>query len=90
MPEKPMTRLEQLGQLSKEELLKRLTELEAKRPTNGLKVSTKGAVSLYGVGRFPVTLYKSQWDKVIEMVQTGVIQKFMDENIDQLASKDKD
>ena len=33
----------------------------------GLKVSEKGAVSLYGVGRFPVTLYKEQWVKILGM-----------------------
>ena len=32
-----------------------------------LKVSEKGAVSLYGVGRFPVTLYKEQWVKILGM-----------------------
>ena len=30
-----------------------------------LKVSEKGAVSLYGIGRFPVTLYKEQWAKIL-------------------------
>ncbi len=33
----------------------------------GLKVSEKGAVSLYGVGRFPVTLYREQWTKILGM-----------------------
>jgi hypothetical protein len=32
-----------------------------------LKVSEKGGVSLYGVGRFPVTLYKEQWRKILDM-----------------------
>lgn len=32
-----------------------------------LKVSEKGALSIYGMGRFPVTLYKEQWLKVLEM-----------------------
>ena len=32
-----------------------------------LKVSEKGGVSLYGVGRFPVTLYKEQWTKLLDM-----------------------
>jgi hypothetical protein len=30
-----------------------------------MKVSEKGAVSLYGMGRFPVTLYKEQWLKLL-------------------------
>jgi hypothetical protein len=32
-----------------------------------LKVSEKGGVSVYGLGRFPVTLYKEQWMKLLEM-----------------------
>ena len=32
-----------------------------------LKVSEKGAVSIYGMGRFPVTLYKEQWLKLLDM-----------------------
>ena len=32
-----------------------------------LKVSEKGGVSVYGLGRFPVTLYKEQWVKLLDM-----------------------
>ena len=32
-----------------------------------MKVSEKGAVSIYGMGRFPVTLYKEQWLKLLDM-----------------------
>lgn len=38
--------------------------------TGGIKVSAKGAVSFYGVGRFPITLYKEQWEKVFEKVDS--------------------
>lgn len=34
-----------------------------------LKVSEKGAVSVYGLGRFPVTLYKEQWEKLLSMAE---------------------
>jgi hypothetical protein len=34
-----------------------------------LKVSEKGAVSVYGLGRFPVTLYKEQWEKLLTMAE---------------------
>ena len=34
-----------------------------------LKVSEKGAVSVYGLGRFPVTLYKEQWGKLLDMAE---------------------
>ena len=33
-----------------------------------MKVSEKGALSIYGMGRFPVTLYKEQWLKLLDMV----------------------
>ena len=35
-----------------------------------LKVSEKGAVSLYGMGRFPVTLYGSQWERLLDASET--------------------
>jgi hypothetical protein len=41
-----------------------------KKPTRGqisLKVSEKGALSVYGLGRFPVTLYREQWEKLLAM-----------------------
>ena len=34
-----------------------------------LKVSEKGGVSVYGMGRFPVTLYKEQWTKLLDMAE---------------------
>ena len=34
-----------------------------------LKVSEKGGVSVYGLGRFPVTLYKEQWTKLLSMAE---------------------
>ncbi len=52
----------------------------------GLKVSEKGGVSLYGVGRFPVTLYKEQWLKILGM--TAEIEKFIRENDHLLKSKE--
>src|SRR5438045_188440 len=46
--------------------------VEGARTEGGLKISEKGAVSLYGLGRFPVTLYGSQWialaDKMPEVI----------------------
>lgn len=51
-----------------------------------LKVSEKGAVSLYGVGRFPVTLYKEQWSKVLGMKDE--IEKFLHDNAHLLKTKE--
>jgi hypothetical protein len=50
-----------------------------------LKVSEKGAVSVYGLGRFPVTLYKEQWAKLLDMADS--IRAFIEENEAQLKSK---
>jgi hypothetical protein len=52
----------------------------------GLKVSEKGAVSLYGIGRFPVTLYKEQWAKILGMA--GEIEAFIRENDHLLKTKE--
>jgi hypothetical protein len=51
-----------------------------------LKVSEKGALSLYGMGRFPVTLYAAQWEKVLGMAPTIVA--FMAANKAKLATKE--
>jgi hypothetical protein len=51
-----------------------------------MKVSEKGALSLYGVGRFPVTLYKEQWIKVLGMKDE--IEKFLQANASQLKTKE--
>ncbi len=51
-----------------------------------LKVSEKGGLSLYGVGRFPVTLYKEQWRKILGMA--AEIEAFIQENESSLKSKE--
>lgn len=50
-----------------------------------LKVSEKGALSVYGLGRFPVTLYKEQWQKLLAMADE--IRAFLKENDAQLKTK---
>ena len=51
-----------------------------------MKVSEKGAVSIYGMGRFPVTLYKEQWLKLLDM--SADIRAFIAANDEQLKKKD--
>jgi hypothetical protein len=51
-----------------------------------MKVSEKGAVSVYGMGRFPVTLYKEQWLKLLDM--SDQIRAFIVANEAQLKAKD--
>jgi hypothetical protein len=50
-----------------------------------LKVSEKGGVSVYGMGRFPITLYKEQWTKLLDMGDE--IRAFIKENEGKLKSK---
>ncbi|MGE0684285.1 MAG: hypothetical protein AB7P69_25680 [Candidatus Binatia bacterium] len=59
------------------------------RSTKGLslKVSEKGAVSVYGLGRFPVTLYKEQWTKLLDMAED--IRAFIHDNEAQLKAKEE-
>ncbi len=52
----------------------------------GLKVSEKGGVSVYGLGRFPVTLYKEQWEKLLAMADE--IKAFIAENASKLKTKE--
>ncbi len=54
------------------------------RPT--MKVSEKGALSVYGMGRFPVTLYKEQWLKLLDM--SSEIRAFITENDAKLKAKE--
>lgn len=66
-----------------------LKQGRARGGTLSLKVSQKGAVSLYGMGRFPVTLYKEQWLKLLGFGEE--IKRFVEENDAQLKTKgDKD
>ena len=51
-----------------------------------IKVSEKGAVSIYGMGRFPVTLYKEQWLKLLDMADE--IRAFTAANESQLKAKE--
>lgn len=51
-----------------------------------MKVSEKGGLSVYGLGRFPVTLYKEQWTKLLDMADE--IRRFLKENDSQLKAKE--
>jgi hypothetical protein len=51
-----------------------------------MKVSEKGALSVYGMGRFPVTLYKEQWLKLLDMADD--IRTFITDNDSQLKAKE--
>jgi len=59
--------------------------LKSQRGRASLKVSEKGGVSVYGLGRFPVTLYKEQWAKLLGMADE--IRAFIAEHDSELKTK---
>lgn len=58
---------------------------QSKTRSVSLKVSDKGGLSVYGLGRFPVTLYKEQWPKLLDMADD--IRAFIKENDAKLKTK---
>ena len=80
--------------MSTEDLQAELERLRAeneslKRKKNSavyMKVSEKGGVSVYGLGRFPVTFYQEQWLKLLGMADE--IKQFIEENREQLKVKE--
>lgn len=77
-------------QALKEELERLRAENEALKKTSSrglsLRVSPKGALSVYGLGRFPVTLYKEQWHRLLDMADD--IRAFLKANDAQLKAKE--
>jgi hypothetical protein len=79
---------------TEEELRAELDRLKAENASlkargskgTSMKVSEKGAVSVYGLGRFPVTLYQEQWLKLLDMAED--IRAFIRENGDRLKKKE--
>jgi len=73
-----------------EELKARVAELERKSGRTGsleFRVSEKGGASVYGLGRFPVTLYYEQWVRLLDAAQD--LRKFLESNKDKLKLKPK-
>jgi hypothetical protein len=81
-----------MAEPSYEELKARLAELEkqgASRRTGSLefRVGEKGGVSVYGLGRFPVTLYYEQWVRLLDA--SDKLREFLEENKSKLKLKDR-
>jgi len=75
---------------TKDELLKRIAELEQqaltkKRAALEFRVSEKGGISVYGLGRFPVTLYYEQWMRLL--ARADELRIFIEENKTKLKLK---
>jgi hypothetical protein len=81
-----------MAEPTKEELMARIAELEkqagSKRSGNlEFRVGEKGGVSVYGLGRFPVTLYYEQWIRLLDAAER--LRAFLEENKSRLKLKDK-
>ena len=78
-PEQKLARLEAENKALREQMdQRRSAQLR-------LKVSEKGGVSVYGLGRFPVTLYKEQWIRLLDYADE--IKSFLKENDQQLKAR---
>jgi hypothetical protein len=76
------------GELKVDEASKMLAELDqAKRGSLYCKVSEKGAISVYGLQRMPVTLYVEQWDRLLNFSED--LRAFMKENDAKLKRKER-
>ena len=80
-----------MSEPSYDELKAKVAELEKqaqgrKRGSIDFKVSEKGGVSVYGLGRFPVTLYYEQWIRLLD--HADQIKAFMEENKSRLKMKE--
>lgn len=72
-----------------EELKAKLAELENRQQRTGnlqFKVSDKGGVSVYGLGRFPVTLYYEQWTRLLD--KAAELREFLQANKEKLKLKE--
>jgi hypothetical protein len=81
-----------MAEPSYEELKARIAELERQKGERhsgalSFKVSDKGAVSVYGLGRFPVTLYYEQWIRLLDVADE--LRKFLEENKSRVKLKDR-
>jgi hypothetical protein len=82
MSELTNTEREELEQLRKQKVVR---DAQAKKGIS-FKVSEKGGVSVYGLGRFPVTLYQEQWLRLFSEVEN--LKTFIEENKAQLKVKE--
>ena len=81
-----------MSEPTREELMARIAELERQsgsRPKGSLefRIGEKGGVSVYGLGRFPVTLYYEQWIRLLDRADD--LRNFLEENKSRLKLKDK-
>ena len=73
-----------LNEMTKDQLIAMLTAAQAPKALT-LKVSEKGAISVYGLGRFPITLYRGQMERLLN--HAPAIAAFIDRNSTLLSVK---
>jgi len=78
-----------LNEMTREQLLALVTTMQA-QPARKItcKVSEKGALSVYGLGRFPVTLYRTQWERLLAPDVVKQLQAFITANTALLTVKE--
>jgi len=82
-----------MSEPSREELMARIAELEKqtgsrRKGSLEFRVGAKGGVSVYGLGRFPVTLYYEQWIRLLDAADG--LRSFLEENKASLKLKEKE
>jgi hypothetical protein len=84
----PRNEVNRMAEPTYEELKARIAELEKQKRSGRLqfKVSEKGGVSVYGLGRFPVTLYYEQWLRLLDAAQE--LRDFLETNKAKLKLKE--
>lgn len=83
-PRQPQV-LPDLTQMSREQLIAAIEAMRASPSRLTLKVSEKGALCVYGLGRFPVTLYRTQWERLLD--HAPAIRAFIEANHARLVTK---
>jgi hypothetical protein len=81
-----------MSEPTKEDLLARIAELEKQAGSKrsgrmDFKIGEKGGVSVYGLGRFPVTLYYEQWIRLLD--SADALRAFLDQNKAKLKLKNE-
>lgn len=84
-----MANLETLRGMTQEQLIALVAQMQA-QPARKItcKVSEKGGLSVYGLGRFPVTLYRTQWERLLAPDTVKTIGAFIEANSKLLTVKE--
>jgi hypothetical protein len=78
-----------LNEMTREQLLALVATMQAQPARKiSFKVSEKGALSAYGLGRFPVTLYRTQWERLLSADTVTALKAFIETNSKLLTVKE--